>query len=774
MTSTPTPPADGGLSRPLADVRLRAFLPLLYVAWADGDLSDDEIEGICGAARSAEGMEGDCRDALGRWLDPDRPPSASDLRDLLAAIRRSAAALSPTERRTLTALGLELAQADGHEVNDAERAALERVEQALGVVGHEASRALLSPARPVPDDSAQVPPPSFAPATLQGLLDAPAAETREALRSLLSDDRFAYVYDVAKADYREIVLGWCRSLANGGYGGLGLPTEHGGGGDPEAFMAAFETIASHDLSLLVKFGVQFGLFAGSIHQLGTATHHREYLADAASLALPGCFAMTETGHGSNVAELETTARYDAAAREFEIHTPSEAARKDYIGNAACHGRLATVFAQLEVDGASHGVHAFLVPIRDSEGAVLPGVSVEDCGDKLGLNGVDNGRLSFDRVRVPRGNLLDRFAQVDEAGNYTSPIASAAKRFFTMLGTLVGGRVSVALASLTATKSALAIAVRYAERRRQFGPTGKPETALLDYRTHQRRLLPRLARTYAQHFALRNLAHRYLDDPEDTRRELEGLAAGLKAMATWHATDTIQACREACGGQGYLAVNRFAALKADTDVFTTFEGDNTVLLQLMAKGLLSRYRKQFGDMNFLDLLRYVASLAGTAVTELNPIVTRNTAAEHLISPEFHSEALRWREDHLLSTLARRLRSRLERGTDSFHALIECQDHAVALAKAHTERIVLERFHDAIGAGPARELVKPLRRLAALYALDCIERDRGWFQEHGYIEAGKAKAVRKQVNALCSEVRPEARALVDAFGIPDPLLAAPIAT
>ncbi|PWG73801.1 acyl-CoA oxidase, partial [Enterococcus hirae] len=76
-----------------------------------------------------------------------------------------------------------------------------------------------------------------------------------------------------------------------------------------------------------------------------------------------------------------------------------------------------------------------------------------------------------------------------------------------------------------------------------------------------------------------------------RREVEAVAAGLKAFATWHATDTIQTCREACGGQGYLAVNRFAALKADTEVFTTFEGDNIVLQQLLAKGLLTDYKKQ---------------------------------------------------------------------------------------------------------------------------------------------------------------------------------------
>lgn len=774
MTANSSPATDSGsqLLPPLAEARFQGYLPLLYVAWADGDLSSEEIAGICRLSHDENSTDADCRHALGLWLDPERPPSAAELQALLAAIRNSAASLSRDERRSLTALGLELAKAGGHQVNAAEQAALERIEQALGVAGPEVSRGLLAAQRPAASEQGS--PASFDPALLQELLDAPDAETRRRLRQLLGRPEFAYRYDLPKEEYRQLVLDWCRRLAGEGYGGLSFPGAFGGGDDPGAFVATFETLASHDLSLLIKFGVQFGLFAGSIYQLGTERHHRAYLPDAASLALPGCFAMTETGHGSNVAELETVARYDRASDSFVIHTPSEAARKDYIGNAALHGRLATVFAQLEIDGTRHGVHALLVPIRDADGHPMPGVRIADCGDKVGLNGVDNGRLWFDQVSVPRENLLDRFAQVDAEGNYSSPIASPSKRFFTMLGTLVGGRVSIALAALSATKSALTIAVRYAAGRRQFGAAGATETTLLDYRTHQRRLLPRLAQTYALHFALRHLAERYLHDPEDARRELEGLAAGLKALATWHATDTVQACREACGGQGYLAVNRFGALKADTDVFTTFEGDNTVLLQLLAKGLLSRYKKQFGDMSFVDLLRYAAAQAGTTVSELNPIVTRNTNSEHLRSPSFQLEALSWREQHLLSTVARRLRRRLQQGMDSFEALIEVQDHVVALAAAHTERVILEQFQQAITGCTQLSLVSILEPLAALYALERIETDRGWFQEHGYIEAVKAKAIRREVNALCAELKPEAVALVDAFGIPDALLAAPIAT
>src|SRR6185295_13956632 len=182
--------------------------------------------------------------------------------------------------------------------------------------------------------------------------------------------------------------------------------ELGGGGDLGRFIAAFETLAFHDLSLLVKFGVQFGLFGGSILQLGTERHHAAYLRQVGDLSLPGCFAMSETGHGSNVAELRTVARFDRERGDFELHTPDEMARKDWIGNAARDGRMATVFAQLEVDATPHGVHAFLVPIRGEGGSPLPGVTIEDCGRKGGLLGVDNGRLTFDRVRVPRESLLN--------------------------------------------------------------------------------------------------------------------------------------------------------------------------------------------------------------------------------------------------------------------------------------------------------------------------------------------------------------------------------
>jgi acyl-CoA oxidase len=478
--------------------------------------------------------------------------------------------------------------------------------------------------------------------------------------------------------------------------------------------------------------------------------------------------MTETGHGSNVRDIETTATWDGTSGEFVVHTPTRSAWKDYIGNAALHGRLAVVFAQLHTDIGQHGVHAFLVPIRDASGNVVPGVTIEDCGLKAGLNGVDNGRLAFDNVRIPRHNLLDRYGSVSDGGAYSSPIPSPARRFFTMLGTLVGGRISIACASLSAAKTGLTIAVRYTHDRRQFGPEAGPEVPVLDYLAMQRRLLPRLADAVALDFALKSLVRTFATQSDDDVRDVETLAAALKAYASdWNAA-TLQDCREACGGYGFMFTNRIGVLRDDTDVFTTFEGANLVLYQLVARGCLTEYRDQFGELRMWNVARHIAARAATRVTELNPVVTRRTDTEHLLDPDFHASALRYREDRLTASLARRLRQRLDAGMDSFLALNECQDHAVALGRAFAERFVIERFHDGVQACPDPDSRLILERLAALYGLTRIEADAAWYLESGYIESAKSRAIRNSVNDLCRQIRPSAVALTAAFGIPDSLL------
>lgn len=618
---------------------------------------------------------------------------------------------------------------------------------------------------------------------IRTVLDGRWGDVRQEVREALDPATFAPPTEMLPMEeHRERTLAAVLELAHRtDYARNGLTPEQGGTGNHGASVTAFEMLGHADLSVFVKTGVQFGLFGGALANLGTQRHWDTYLPGMLDGSLLGCFAMTETGHGSDVQSLLTTATYLPETDEIEVHTPSLAARKDYIGNAARDARLAAVFAQLVVDGEGRGVHCVLVPLRDDGGSPLPGVTIGDCGAKMGLRGVDNGRLTFDHVRVPRHNLLNRYGTIDDDGRYHSPIDNPARRFFTMLGTLVRGRISVAGGAGAATRTALTLALTYGQHRTQFhAPGGEDEVTVLDYRAHQLRLLPRLARSYALMLAQNALVeqmHRIAageETSEEAQRELEARAAGIKALTTEHATDTIQVCREACGGAGYLSVNRFADLKADTDVFATFEGDNTVLLQLVAKGLLTGYSAAFHELDTRGAFFFGARQVTEAVIErtiggsiIQRLISGSPGRDGdatLADRGAQLDLLEERERHLLETLAMRLRRAGEDGADSFTIFNNAQPHLLRTARAHVERVVLEAFVTALDGMPQGEARELTERVCDLFVLSAIEADRAWFVEHGRLSVQQSKSVITAVEKLCAGLRPHTQTLIDAFAIP----------
>ncbi|WP_330231366.1 acyl-CoA dehydrogenase family protein [Nocardia sp. NBC_00508] len=620
---------------------------------------------------------------------------------------------------------------------------------------------------------------------LRAALDGPWAGVREEARILLADEQFAADPYLDYKAARARMLEQMRAIATMGLAERGFRREHGGTGEPGAAVVGLEMLAYADLSLWVKSGVQWGLFGGAVENLGTE-RHREYIKQLISLDLLGCFAMTESGHGSDVANLETTATYDPRTQEFVVHSPTPSARKDYIGGAAEHARMAAVFAQLITKGEHQGVHCLLVPIRDENGAELPGVTTIDDGLKGGLPGVDNGRIVFDHVRVPRENLLNRYADVAPDGTYSSAIDNPSRRFFTTLGTLVRGRVSVGGAASAGARVALSIAVRYALQRRQFAdPDTGVETVLLDYRSHQRRLLPLLAKSYALAFAQNDLVRRMhlvqtgQDLEPGAQRALEKRAAGLKVAQTGHATRAIQECREACGGAGYLTENRLVTLKADTDVFTTFEGDNIVLTQLVAKELLTAYADEIRDLDALGWVRFAATMAGDVVRKRSGVrqliqTLRDRGDGSVDDGDLSRRAVQLqlfadREDYLVRTAAHRLRARAQ-DTRPFEAFNNAQDHILAAGSAHIDRLVLEAFIEGIAGiddPDARELAG---LMCDLYVYSTIEENQAWFIMHRFMSVERAKAVRRGVNELVDRLRPHAPTLVEAMGVPESMLRA----
>ncbi|BDX31434.1 acyl-CoA oxidase [Mycobacterium antarcticum] len=618
---------------------------------------------------------------------------------------------------------------------------------------------------------------------VRNALDGRWRDMKNRMRQELSSEVFRPHYTPNTVIARTKVTEQMRIMAANGAAEDGFKKEHGGNGDVGAAVTQIEMLAMSDLSLMVKAGVQWGLFGGAIENLGTERHHQAYVKKLIDLELLGCFAMTETGHGSDVQALETTATYDPDTQEFVIDSPTPSSRKDYIGGAANTARVAAVFAQLITNGEGHGVHCLVVPIRDDEGNDLPGVTTSDCQYKGGLPGVDNGRIQFDDMRVPRENLLNKYADVAEDGTYSSPIENQGRRFFTMLGTLIRGRVTVGGSAGAAARVALDIATRYALQRRQFeAPGAEDEVLIMDYLVHQRRLFPLIAKSYALQFAQNELVAKChelqtADDPDaEEQRELESRAAGLKAAHTWHATRAIQEAREACGGAGYLAENRLIALKADTDVFTTFEGDNHVLTQLVAKELLTAYADDVKGMSPAQWVRFAANFAGERVikrtaaqTIMQTIVDSREDNEEegsLFNRGTQVKMFEDREEYMLASVARRLQGK-SKEMSAFDAFNAVQDHVLHAAKAHIDRVILESFVAGIDACEDEAAREILGLVCDLYALSVIEDDKAWYVEHRFLSTERSKAVTRGINDRCRKLRPHAELLVDGFGIPEQL-------
>ena len=618
------------------------------------------------------------------------------------------------------------------------------------------------------------------------------AETRREAREMIKDPAFWRIDGQPMAEHRERTLTQLHLLVEHGGSRRAFPAEYGGHGDNGANLAGFQELVLADPSLQIKSGVQWGLFGSAIFQLGTKEHHDKWLPSVIDMSLPGAFAMTETGHGSDVAAIGTTATYDPETEEFVIHTPFRGAWKDYLGNAALHGKAATVFAQLITGGVNYGVHCFFVPLRDEEGNFLPGIGGEDDGVKGGLNGIDNGRLHFDQVRVPRTNLLNRYGDVAADGTYSSDIPSPGRRFFTMLGALVQGRVSLDGAATTGTALSLYIALTYANQRRQFDSgAGTPEVMLLDYGKHQRRLLPLLAQNYAQFFAHDELLRTFdgvfsgrTDTPTE-RENLETLAAALKPLSTWNALDTIQEAREACGGAGFLAENRMVGLHHDLDVYVTFEGDNNVLLQLVGKRLLADFAKQFKGADAATLARFAVGQTagklfhGAGLRQLGQSVadlgSTARSVEFGLREDQQHDLLAGRVQQMVSDVAAAVRPASKLSPAEAAALFNShQAELIEAARAHGELLQWEAFTDGVNKIEDDSTRQVLTWLRDLFGLHLIEKHLAWYLINGRLSAQRAASVTRYIDRLAARLRPHAQDLVDAYGFAPEHVRAPIAS
>ena len=744
-----------------------SYLPFIYVLWADGLLTESELDVVRNIVSTDHSLKDAERDSLLKHLDPEHSPAPDTFRAWKAFIQESGLIIDFEQEFPLTDYAIRLAQGISPDYTG-NSGGLSHIEYNLGLQpGQYRSLFQESPVEPLNQ-------PTFDPQILRSVLDGRYSELiREIQIELKQNELFRWTWNEDLEENRRKAGHQVMRLGELGYGPMAFPSDFGGRGDMGAYGHIFENLIYAGGSTAVKFGVQYGLFGGSIANLGTKKHHEKWLNELGHGQLLGCFAMTEENHGSNVRGVNTTTTYVPEGHKLVVHTPELQDCKIFIGGAGS-ARLATVFTQLIVQGENLGVHAVVVPLRDEDGKLLPGIKVEDNGYKAGLNGVDNGRIWFDRVEIPVFNLLDRFGTIDENGQYQSAIRKGSKRFFTMLSTLVGGRICVGKGSVAGSKLAIAIAMRYAYQRRQFGKSiHSMESLLIEYSTHQMRLFPLLAKSYALHFALEDLMHRYANSQEGADiRELEAEAAALKAVASWHGNRTVQECREACGGKGYMSENRLPELRADLDVFATFEGDNHVILQLAAKGVLSAFQSDFNANSFYGVIKYLSRQWADTLVTYNPIYRNNVDVSHLYSREFHREAFSYRLRRLTFSLTQRMNRLFKKRVTPYQAFLKVQTHVSAVAIAYAEEKCLLSMHQIIDKTESPDEKFMLKKLSALYALSTMYEYNGWYLEQGYISSTKSKAIRQLIHRHVQQMVPDGLALIESFGIPEQYLELPL--
>jgi len=518
-------------------------------------------------------------------------------------------------------------------------------------------------------------------------------------------------------------------------------------------------------------GIHFTMFLTFIKTNASEEQQKVWLERAQEGRFFGAYAQTELGHGSNVRGLETVAIFDRETDEFVIHSPTLTSLKWWpTGMYACtHG---VVMAQLVIDGKGYGFHGFMVQFRDDNGNLMPGVEVGELGPKINPDNTNIGYARFSHVRIPRFNMFAKFQQVTRDGNYVAPPPKLEKfRYISMMQI----RMMLVGASFRALSHAATIAVRYSCVRRQGfkdtsgqGAATTAENAVIDYRVQQYRTFRALATAYCFYFSAMYM-NRYLsriqsavsngtgeerDSAAAEMPELHATLSGLKVWSTLYAHESIEDCRKACGGQGYLRSSGVCALSTDFTEPATVEGEQVILSLQTARFLIKAAAEAAAGRAVVGSVEYLK------VAPLPLVQTTSWQGQtQLLLDLFRDRAARFARK-----LAAGFQKERSQGKAFDVALNAVAILAYKAAECHSLYVMVNNNHRALMefVEPGNERKAAERLLDLLLLIRLREQAGDWL---GVLTESALDAANDRINELLSEIRPDCVGLVDAFGWSD---------
>ncbi|CAH1776142.1 unnamed protein product [Owenia fusiformis] len=509
------------------------------------------------------------------------------------------------------------------------------------------------------------------------------------------------------------------------------------------------------------FGLHNGMFLPTLRAQSTPEQYKHWVPDSEAYKLIGTYAQTEMGHGTFLRGLETTATYSPMTEEFILNSPTVSSLKWWPGNLGKTTNHAVVMAHLTIAGKNYGMHGFVVQTRDMDDhTTMPGITLGDIGPKFGYGSNDNGFMKLDHVRVPRENMLAKFAEVKKDGTYIAKTKNTKLTY----GTMVFIRAMIAGDAARGLAQCCTIAIRYSAVRRQSEiKPGDPEPQIMDFQTQQYKLFPLLATSYALLFAGSSIRDTYFRIEKDIQRgdtkelpELHCLSSGLKAFNSWAANSGMEVCRMSCGGHGYSQASGFPKIYTDVTPACTYEGENTVLMLQCARFLMKMAEAAVKGQPLAPTLSYLA----------------NTSSRTSLTPQFNLDSLvaayQHRAARLIKAAASRFQGLMAKGMAREDAWNASSVDLVRASDAHCHQFVISTFVSVVNEKQNKDLQKVLKDLCQLYALYGISKNSGDFLEDGYMTGEQIRMVEDGVLVLLAVIRPNAVTLVDAFDFNDRIL------